>query len=505
MSTVTAGKSPETLQYRPGLSGLAAGLAFIALIAGAVWFFFATHPRPVSTLKVAAPDQERIFSTISPYGPGLERELVEDFCRENGYQIEWIRTQSLEEGWEMLAEGKAHVFISTGYKPEEIPDALNIAAGPVYETHRPVLLGPPVRSGSRATDKVAGQTALDRNIPSLSRDLYRAAVRAELPRSVQNATQQGSTGQDEMFSDDEADDPSAVALVENGSYLPWRPFHHRIRQTRSLDELVGYRWFWRTDVPKLDERLQSFFRAIRDNGHLEDLQERYFGFFPSQGAYGQLWLLRNAVRNKLPQYSKYILDAAKRYQLDPLLLVAVIFQESAFDPDAVSYTGVKGLMQLTQQTASALGATDRTDPAQSIYFGAKYLNLLWKELDQPDLSLWDRWSFALAAYNQGIGHVSDAMFLAERLGKDPNRWRDVKQVLPLLADEQWHSGTTFGYSRGWEGVDYVDRVRFYYYVLKGLSFIPGLQLEQLAPLVPDFGRAGFRPLLRDVRLPPFPG
>jgi membrane-bound lytic murein transglycosylase F len=503
MSTETARKYTETREFRPGLSGLAAGFAFVALVAGALWFFFATHPRPVSTLIVAAPDQERIFSTISPYGPGLERELVEDFCKENGYRIKWIRTQTLEEGWRLLAEGKAHVFISTGFKPKRIPADLDVAAGPVYETHRPVLLGPSGRPGRRGAEELADRSALSRDIPSLNREMYRAAVRDDAtPNTV---VEDGAGVNNALDRIDHASGPPSFALVENGSYLPWRPFHHKVRPALALDELVGYRWFWRSDVPKLNERMQSFFREIRDSGHLEDLQERYYGFFPSQGAYGQLWMLRNAVRNKLPLYRKYILDAAQRYNLDPLLLVAVIFQESAFNPDAVSYTGVKGLMQLTQQTASALGATDRTDPAQSIYFGAKYLNLLWKELDQLDLSTWDRWSFALAGYNQGIGHVFDAMFLAKRLGKDPNSWREVKQVLPMLADEQWHSRTIFGYSRGWEGVEYVDRVRFYYYVLKGLSFLPGLQLEQLAPLVPDLDKAGFRPLLTDVRLPAFPG
>lgn len=477
-------------------------MIFLAMTVGAVWFFFATHPQPISTLKIAAPDQERIFSTISPYGPGLERELVEEFCSLNGYQIEWIRTETLEDGWRLLEEGKAHVFLSTGFAPERIPANLSVAAGPVYETHRPVLLGPAGRPGRRSVEELCDRSVLSQNIPSLTRELYRAAVRDDCTPRPQV---QESAEVDDTLRRVGTDDQQTFAVVENGSYLPWRPFHHRVRPAMTLDELVGYRWFWRTDVPKLDKQMQAFFSDIRKSGHLEDLQERYFGFFPKQGAYGQLWLLRSAIRSKLPMYSKYIIDAAKRYNLDPLLLVAVIFQESAFNPDAVSYTGVKGLMQLTQQTANALGATDRTDPAQSIYFGAKYLNLLWNELEQLNLSTWDRWSFALAGYNQGIGHIYDAMFIAKRLGKNPRNWREVKEVLPLLADEQWHSRTVFGYSRGWEGVDYVDRIRFYYYVLKGLSFLPGLQLEQLAPLVPDLGRAGFRPLLGGIRLPGLPG
>lgn len=504
MSTETAGKSPGGPEFHPGASGAAAALGFLALVAGVIWCFLITHPQPVSTLIVAAPDQERIFSTISPYGPGLERELVEDFCKQHGYKVKWIRTETLEQGWELLASGKAQVFLSTGYKPGRIPASLPVEAGPVYETHRPVLVGPAGRPGRGAAEDLAERAALGGNIASVNRELYREAARRgnAAPRPMPKATAEVDKT---LRALDSGDAPMRFALVENGSYLPWRPFHHRVRPAVSLDELVAYRWFWRTDVPKLGKRLTAFFHEVMTDGRLADLQERYYGFFPEQGPYGQLWLLRNAVRSKLPLYRHYILDAAQRYHLDPLLLVAVIFQESAFDPEAQSYTGVRGLMQLTEQTASALGASDRTDPAQSIYFGAKYLSRLWKELAPLHLATWDRWCFVLAGYNQGIGHVYDAMFLAKRLGKNPKNWREVKTVLPLLADAHWHARTIFGYSRGGEGVDYVERVRFYYYVLKGLSFLPGLELQQLAPLVPDLSAAGFRPLLDGVRLPAFPG
>ncbi|MDD4732705.1 MAG: transglycosylase SLT domain-containing protein [Desulfovibrio sp.] len=498
MSTETSAKTMTETAFRPGLSGLAAGFAFLVLAVGALWLFFSTHPRPISTLRVAAPDQERIFSTISPYGPGLERELMEEFCRRYGYDLEWVRTDTLEQGWQLLAQGKVHAFISTGYTPETMPSSLRITTGPAYETHNPVLLSSSRRPSRRALDDICDRSVLSQDIPSLTRELYRTAV---LDDCTPKPTKREGADIDATLQRVAADGGYSLALVENGSFLPWRPFHHRVRPALTLEHPVEYRWFWRSDIPKLEERFSNFFQEIQSSGHLADLQERYFGFFPQEGAYGQLWMLRDAIRSKLPLYRRAILDAARRYDLDPLLIVAVIFQESAFNPNAVSYTGVKGLMQLTQQTASALGATDRTDPGQSIYFGAKYLRLLWDELEHLELSTWDRWAFALAGYNQGIGHVFDAMFLAKRLGKDPRSWREVKQVLPLLAEEQWHSRTIFGYTRGWEGVEYVDRIRFYYYVLKGLSFLPGLELQQLAPLVPDLDSIGIPPLWSGVRLP----
>lgn len=502
MSTETGAKSPAQANFRPGLSGAAAAALFLLLFSGAIWLFFATHPWPLSVLRVAAPDQERVFSTISPYGPGLERELVEEFCERYGYRLEWVRTQTLKQGWDMLARGEVHVFLSTGFAPERVPPQLPIMSGPAYETHLPVLLSASRRPSRHDPASLCGGNVIRQDIPHLSSVLGRttkgedcAPVASRLVGAdVQTALRRVA-----------ADGGHTMALVENGSFLPLRPFHHRVRPAFHLDGSVDYRWYWRTDVPKLTDRLTAFFQRIQRSDHLAELQERYYGFFPEEGAYGQLWLLRNTVRTKLPLYRRFILDAAKQYDLDPLLVVAVIFQESAFNPDAVSYTGVRGLMQLTQQTANALGASDRNDPAQSIYYGTKYLRLLWDELEHLELQTWDRWAYALAAYNQGIGHIFDAMFLAKRMGKNPRSWRELKGVLPLLAEEEWHRRTIFGYSRGWEGVEYVDRIRFYYYVLKGLSFLPGFELQQLAPLRPDIGSVGLRFPGIGIELPGFTG
>ncbi len=77
----------------------------------------------------------------------------------------------------------------------------------------------------------------------------------------------------------------------------------------------------------------------------------------------------------------------------------------------------------------------------------------------------DRIWFALAAYNVGLGHVEDARIIAERFGKDPNRWTDVKDTLPLLQKSQYYEHTKNGYARGREPVRYVQNIRYYYNLL----------------------------------------
>ena len=72
---------------------------------------------------------------------------------------------------------------------------------------------------------------------------------------------------------------------------------------------------------------------------------------------------------------------------------------------------------------------------------------------------------ALAGYNVGFGHLEDARILAQRNGADPDKWADVKQYLPLLSQEKYHSTLKHGYARGREPVTYVDNIRSYHELL----------------------------------------
>ena len=84
----------------------------------------------------------------------------------------------------------------------------------------------------------------------------------------------------------------------------------------------------------------------------------------------------------------------------------------------------------------------------------------------------DRTWFALAAYNIGYGHLEDARVLAQKAGRDPDSWQDVREFLPLLAQEHWYSQTENGYARGWEPVRYVDNVRGYVDLLEWVGRQP---------------------------------
>jgi membrane-bound lytic murein transglycosylase F len=229
-------------------------------------------------------------------------------------------------------------------------------------------------------------------------------------------------------------------------------------------------------------RVNAFFVLARANGLVAAVIDRYYG---ERDTFDYL-LSRNFVEHmesRLPRYLDWFREASEKYGHDWRLLAAMGYQESKWDPSAVSYTGVRGLMQLTEGTAAMMKYGDRRDPRASIFGGARYLRTLLdmvpRRIPEPD-----RTWFAVAAYNVGYGHLEDARILAEQQGRDPDRWEDVREMLPLLSQERWYTRTRKGYARGWEPVRYVDNVKAYLNILEvaeiaaGRASAPG---EEKAP------------------------
>lgn len=217
-------------------------------------------------------------------------------------------------------------------------------------------------------------------------------------------------------------------------------------------------------------RDQSLYRAAvkflekhRETGVLAQLLDRYYGP-ASRSNFVNLTVYRARIQNRLPLFQPMIQEAARRYDIDWRLLAAVAYQESYWEADIVSPTGVRGFMMLTKETADEMGIKNRDDPAESVLGGAAYLRQMLDRLP-PRVAAPDRLWFALAAYNVGFGHLEDARVITQKQGGDPDKWSDVKERLPLLSDPLWFTQAKAGYCRGIEPVRFVNAVRSYYDVL----------------------------------------
>ena len=211
-------------------------------------------------------------------------------------------------------------------------------------------------------------------------------------------------------------------------------------------------------------RCRRFLARYEESGELDLLRERFFGYLPEINRKA-LTAFAERVETHLPRFEKMLREIGAEEGIDWRLLAAISYQESHWNPRAVSYTGVKGMMMLTQATAREVGVTDRTNIQQSLRGGARYFLKLLEQVSE-DIAPSERELFALAAYNMGPAHVEDARRIAEMRGADPNVWADVEKQLPLLTKRAWHSRTRHGYARGYETMSFVSRIRQYHRFLE---------------------------------------
>jgi membrane-bound lytic murein transglycosylase F len=218
---------------------------------------------------------------------------------------------------------------------------------------------------------------------------------------------------------------------------------------------------------KLIAASEQFFAEIENNGELNKLLDRYYGHNDRLAPVDAAEFIAQTGKT-LPKFRRLFEEAGKAVNEDWRLIAAIAYQESHWDPLATSFTNVRGMMMLTEATADRMNVTNRLDARESIFAGAKYLELIKKQLpthiEEPELT----W-LALSAYNQGQGHLEDARILTKRQGGNADAWVEVKRWLPALNNPQYFESLKHGYARGGEAVIFVENIRAYYDMLSRLT------------------------------------
>lgn len=424
-------------------------------------------------IRIATTASEMVHSRLSPYGKGFEHDLVAAFCAEKGLTPTWIYVESWEDGWRLLDDGDADVLIGPGLiPPEEMSD--RVWGGPRFSASEILVLNNEARWPLRDPAQLCDTPFLIQNVQSLPELLADWLKPQGCTAAPAWTTSPGLMELLQMMQGDAA----RFAVVDARLFQLWQPFYAEVQPGRHTGRRIFRRWFWAKDSEHAD-MLKDFWRE-RGKAVASELATLYLGFLPAKFDYYEGMQLRQVLRENLPRYRETILKAARKYRLDPLFLAAVIYQESNFDRNAVSHTGVQGIMQLSQSTAETLGVRDRTDPHQSIMGGAKHLRELFDSLGDYGFTPWNRWFVALAAYNQGVGRTRDALALAGEMDMG-SKWRDVRKALRLLGKSRTRRAEA-AFSGRTQAAVFVRNIRFWYYILNGLSVLPGSEAEDLAPL-----------------------
>lgn len=412
-------------------------------------------------LRVVTRDSPTAF-VDGPDGPsGPEFDLAQAFADELGVSLVIETVQSVAEVIPALTAGNAHMaaaglsitdsrreFVDFGHPYESVDMHLIYKLGTGKPRSIEDILDRPIEVVA-STSHVDMLNSLQEIYPALNWSENADVEVADLLAKV-------------------AAGDIDLTIANSTEFDIQRHFYPDLRVALDLEIGISLAWaFPKQHGESLLSRADDFLIAADRGGQLAQVKDRYYGHTDQFDYVGTRNFIRH-YESRLPRYREFFEEAGRQSDVDWRLLAAIGYQESHWRSGAVSPTGVRGIMMLTEDTANYLGLDDRLDPKNSIFGGARYYarqtERVADSVGEPD-----RTWMALAAYNVGFNHIKDARQIAEWQGGDPDTWVDISKALPLLAQRKWYTKVPFGYARGWEPVLYVNNIRSYYNILKWLT------------------------------------
>jgi len=383
---------------------------------------------------------------------GFEYGFIKEFAESKKMNVNVVLANSHEEMRELLLSGDGDIIAAS--LPENSLSDEKIVMSSAYDYSAPVIIG-------RDTEK---------NLVDI-RDLEgrRIALAPESPyRGILEGIQQRGI-------DFEIIDSGEGVNIEETLYRVSHAMHdltilgsHQVKAelTRqyglkslfTLSEPVPQSWAVRVSDHKLLGAVNDFIEKEYRGHTYNVLYSKYLSRPKNRKAETRLL----AQLDKLSPYDEIVKVNAEQHSFDWRLIVAQMYQESQFDPAAVSYAGAEGLMQLMPATAEELGVDDLYDPTSNINAGVRYMKILRDQFEQ-ELPLEDKTWFTLASYNAGFTRVKKARVLAEKMGLDSDRWfGNVEKAMLELSRPFTRDGEIKRLCRCGQAVVYVQDIRSLY-------------------------------------------
>lgn len=466
------------------------------VVAPLIWWLNAYPPAPLGTTAMDArirqafervPQLEqvrergflRVATLISPtiYVPdknqtqGLEYDLVTRFAASLGLGVRFVVAKNIDNAYKLVAENKAD-FAAAGLVVNPGRET-KFRYGPSYLSVRRQLI---YRQGVDKPKNLhdIGDATLAVEQGSSNQHWLNERNKGGLLDLSPHETQSPS-GNNASTKDDyairiklEESSLSTLEALEKGTVdygivlsheaMLGQKLSDKIKVATDLGPPVSFAWaFSRLADESLLDEARRFFATIRANNELKNLIDRHYAQFEQLDQQLARQFIED-VDKRISPYLAAFKAAGMKYNIDWRLLAAMAYQESKWEPEARSHVGAYGIMQITAPTAQDIGLIDPANPFKNIMAAAKYLDQL-RSMIPDNAQEPDRTYLAMAAYNIGIGHLTDAIKLTKRQGGDPNRWRDIRERLALLSNPKFYRTLRNGYARGEETIQYVENIR----------------------------------------------
>ncbi len=395
-------------------------------------------------------------------GPtGFEYDLLESYAKHLGVKLNITPAHTIQEAIELSKNPKIDITSASLVKTPERRKYFNF--GPSYfEVQEQVIC----YRGMLSTDKFPRDVE---DLAGLNIVVGKGTSYSETIKSLQNdgfdinATFTSELSTEELLKKVSKHEIDCTVADSNVYALNLRYFPE-ISMAFSISGREQLSWLLQKDTPELKADMYSWLNTFNQQGKMIQLKDHYYSYVRFFDYYNTKMFYKR-MKSRLPKYQKIFEEVSTRFGIPWTLLASISYQESLWNPKAKSFTGVRGLMMLTKNTAKLLGVTNRLDPKQSIVGGTRHIKQMLKFVPKEVVGE-NRLKFALAAYNIGLGHIRDAQHLAREIGLNENVWNDLKIVLPLLSQKKFYRDLEYGYARGEEPVKYVESIYNYRDILE---------------------------------------
>ena len=254
----------------------------------------------------------------------------------------------------------------------------------------------------------------------------------------------------------------SYSIVTRSSYLFYKKYYPNLNIIKNIDT-INLIWHFPNDDGSIIKELFKYLESDDGRADIQRLKNKYYSrdTISSYIFIGSRLFISDMI-TKLPEFENIFKKTALKYNIDWKLLAAISYQESKWNNNSISPTGVRGLMMLTETTAKMLNV-NRLNINESIDGGARYIISLKNKFSKYNSET--RLNLALASYNVGPGHIEDVIKLAQEDNININEWSNLKKYLLKLNKKEFYKKMKYGYARGWEATQYVENVKQYYDIL----------------------------------------
>ena len=398
---------------------------------------------------------------------GCEYELIKQFAEENNLKLEIVLATSFENIIELLTEGKGDIVVYD--MPVNLKKRLNfIHCGPEMITNQ-VLVQRNDTTLIKQVNELVGKTIY---VEKGTRYEVRANnLNKEIGGGIEILYNVNDTTTTEGFIDAVANGNINYTITDNISASLNKSYYQNLNIALKVGFSQRSAWLVNKESQILADTINSWVDYNNKSKKYISTLQKYFKMSkwgnehisPNQMAIS----LKNGV---ISPYDHLFKQYADSIGWDWRLLASMAYNESQFDSSLVSWAGAKGIMQLMPSTARHFSdeGWDMTNNRECIAASTRYIASLNKSLRNKVEDKEERIKFILASYNSGLGHIFDAIALAEKYGKNPQVWfGNTDEALTLKNYPEYYTDSVCkcGYFKGKETLAYVEKVielyRFY--------------------------------------------